>query len=86
MDDFPCVNSILIERHLREQEARERDNDFLEAKQLWGCSCGQLFVDLDSAEECCGKTPFEVEGYICDYCEDVSTDFDEINDHDHDSY
>ena len=87
-DDFPCVNSILIERHLAEQEAMEYDNEFLEVKDyLYQCpACMSLHTDIEYATNCCGQEPTETDGYWCSYCEECSESYDEINAHDHRPY
>ena len=78
------VNEYLIERHLREQKAREHHNEFLEECNAYVCNCcGALYLSSVDAAECCGDEVTTVDGYKCSYCNDVSESFDEIDSHVH---
>lgn len=81
MTDFPCVNSILIEKHLKEQEDYEHN---LEQKVLeetvYECgSCNTLYHLEVDADICCdrvGETEIHEEGYVCGECASAYVDFD----------
>ena len=86
-----CVNTYLIDRHLREQEDREaHEMRFVEATDAYACRhCGEMHITSSEAGACCGGDAtaggaYVENAYICTHCERISEDLDDIKGHDHD--
>ena len=84
-----CVNSYLIDRHLKEQEDREaHEMRFVEAIDAFQCGgCGEIHLANAQAAKCCGAD-VEIEhiedAYTCTKCGMVSDDLVDVIGHDHD--
>ena len=82
-----CVNTYLIDRHLKEQEDREaHEMRFVEITDAWQCQyCGWYHKSESDAQDCCGNVVISVsDAYICTHCERISEDLEDIKGHDHD--
>ena len=86
-----CVNTYLIDRHLREREDREaHEMRFVEATDAYACRhCGELRLTDSEAGACCDGDAtaggaYVEDAYICMRCFRISENLDDIKGHDHD--
>lgn len=86
-----CVNSILIDRYLKEQEDREAHGmRYVGTSDAYACRhCGEMYLTDSEAGACCGGDAttggvYVEDAHICTHCEYISEDLDDVRGHDHD--